>query len=247
MHLELAVFDLSCLVIGLGETCSSLLRECARGAGVSISNDDARAVLGLPVRRAVAALFQTGHDLSVAARRTEYVFDAYSADLLDRFSRQGAVRTVDGAASTFAAVRALDVRIAVTTSLPRRVAEVVLGSVDWFDRELVDVAVTCDDVDEPRPRPGMILEAMGRTAVLEESRVLTLGDTPSALVEGTLARCGAIVGATYGSHSREELILRPHTHLVDDLPSLVDIVRAPAREYPFSMDRVSLVALDVPG
>ncbi len=53
---------------------------------------------------------------------------------------------------------------------------------------------------------------------------MKVGATPADLAEGTIGRCGAVVGLTSGSHGRDELVLRPHTHLVDRMVSLLDVL-----------------------
>jgi phosphoglycolate phosphatase-like HAD superfamily hydrolase len=115
-------------------------------------------------------------------------------------------------------------RIAIATVMPPSVRDALASGLSWFDRGLVDTLVGAEQVDAPRPQPGMILEAMMRTGVVDAKRVIKLGDTPADLAEGTLAGCGMVVGLTRGLYSGGELLLRPHTHLIEQLPALLDLV-----------------------
>ena len=221
---QLVVVDLLSTVQKTAEVCAQLLASALRAEGVDATGEEVRSVLGLPLRRAVSALSRTGSGLSAEARRHDRVHDAVVAGLRDHYSSQGAVREVAGASRAFAGLRAQGLRLAVVTNLPRSVAGVILGSLEWHDRGLVDTVVRCEEVEDPRPQPGMVYEAMRRTAVVDAARVVKAGQTPADLAEGALAGCGAVVGLTHGSHAHHELRLRPHTHLIDRLETLADII-----------------------
>jgi|GEM_PF-263121 len=221
---QLVVIDLMCLVEGAGETLTRMLRSTLRAERIDVAPDDVRAVLGLPVRRATAALLQTGMSLSASVERSDRVHDAFLAEIGEHWTGRGSIREVDGATAALCSLRAQQLRIAIGTHLPRSVVDVILANVGWYDRGLVDTSVTCDEVDDPRPHPGVILEAMRRTGLADARRVLAMGETPANLAEGTLARCGAVVGVTSGLFRRDELELRPHTHLVGRVGDVLDVI-----------------------
>jgi phosphoglycolate phosphatase-like HAD superfamily hydrolase len=60
--------------------------------------------------------------------------------------------------------------------------------------------------------------------IKDPARVAKVGDTPADLQEGTNASCGWVIGLTSGSHTRTELAAHPHTHLVDDLWDVVQVI-----------------------
>lgn len=226
MSLDLAVVDLSSVITNSGRTTVRVMQDALERMGVHAHDEDVRAVLGLPFRRGAAALFQTGRDLEAAVERTDRLHDELVAGLTSHYSRQGATREVEGATAMFTALRELGARVGIGTNLPASVAALILASLDWDDGRLIDVVVTCEEVDDPRPRPGVVREVMARTGRADPGRVLALGDTPACLAEGTLAKCALVVGALRGSHSREELELRPHTHLVEHLDEVTDLARS---------------------
>jgi phosphoglycolate phosphatase-like HAD superfamily hydrolase len=47
---------------------------------------------------------------------------------------------------------------------------------------------------------------------------------PADLAEGMAAGCGIVAGFTGGSDTRVELAARPHTHRLDRLPDLLEIL-----------------------
>ncbi len=241
MTVELAVVDLSCLVLGVGETCIRALLDATNRVGARVSSDDARAVLGLPLERGVSALFQS-RSREAHRPRAEAAWESVLSDLVDHYTPRRSVVEVPGARDTLAALRVSGVPVAVSSNLPSPVVASIVGGLDWHDRGLVATVVTCDEVDDPRPRPGMIVEAMRRVGARRPERVVTVGDTPAALAEGTLAPCGMVVGALYGSHRRDELELRPHTHLVERLVEVVHLVREVTQSSPKRYDAARAIA-----
>jgi phosphoglycolate phosphatase-like HAD superfamily hydrolase len=100
----------------------------------------------------------------------------------------------------------------------------VLERLGWESRGLIDASVTSDEAARGRPAADLALEAMRRLGVANPFDVAKVGDTPSDLLEGTAARCRLVIGVTSGSHTRAELEVFPHTHLVEsvaDVPKLV--------------------------
>jgi phosphoglycolate phosphatase-like HAD superfamily hydrolase len=70
----------------------------------------------------------------------------------------------------------------------------------------------------------MIFKAMKDLNIISANEVAKVGDTISDLKEGYGAKCKYVIGITTGAYTRAELEKEPHTHLVDDLLQVVDIV-----------------------
>ena len=75
-----------------------------------------------------------------------------------------------------------------------------------------------------RPFPFMIERAMKLTATDDPQKVCKVGDTPTDLLEGENARCGYNIAVTNGTHDKEELKKYPHTHLIDSLSELTNVL-----------------------
>lgn len=54
-----------------------------------------------------------------------------------------------------------------------------------------------------------------------------VGDTVSDLQEGSAAGCRYVIGITTGAYSAQELSKENHTHLVERLRDVIDIVDLP--------------------
>jgi phosphonatase-like hydrolase len=128
----------------------------------------------------------------------------------------------EGAVEALAALDARDVRVGFTTGFARATALPLLEQLGWADR----ILVASDEVENGRPAPDLILEAMRRAEVTDPARVGAAGDTPSDLQAADAAGCRFVVGVGHGTHTLEQLEPHPHTHLV---PTLVDLVEALGR------------------
>ena len=71
---------------------------------------------------------------------------------------------------------------------------------------------------------GLIRRAMQLMQVTDPRAVVKVGDTPSDLQSGRAAGCGLVVGVSYGTHAREELLRYEPDSVIDDLRELVQMV-----------------------
>jgi len=81
-------------------------------------------------------------------------------------------------------------------------------------------------VPRGRPHPDMIQLLMSRFEIRDPKEVAKVGDTPADLEEGTNAGCGLVIGVTQGTHSRTQLEEYPHTHLIDSVADLFQVLHA---------------------
>lgn len=70
----------------------------------------------------------------------------------------------------------------------------------------------------------MIVSLMSVLGAREPGRVAKVGDTPSDLGEGSSAGRGMVVGIVGATHARGQLMLYPHTHLIDSLLELPRLI-----------------------
>ena len=221
---ELVVTSLEGTLVDDGGAMRGALVGALRRERMLFSEDELRSVTGLSPRRAVATLVRARHGADEPTPLVERVREAFLREVIALYSRPGLLRTVPGAVAALAALRRAGVRVAIETSLPRAVANLALAAFPGHRDGPADTVVTSDELVRGRPSPEGVHEAMSRTGVASARDVMRVGDTPADLAQGTLAGCGAVVGVTYGSHTREELVLRPHTHLVDRPSEIVDLV-----------------------
>lgn len=125
-----------------------------------------------------------------------------------------------GAESSVRDLTEMGVRIAFTTGFSTSVAEMILDRMGWGNV----VRVASDQVARGRPAPDLIRECMRRTKTLDVAKVAACGDTPSDLGAGTNAGCRFVIGVGHGTHTLAELQSHPHTHLLPDLTTLVEVL-----------------------
>lgn len=142
---------------------------------------------------------------------------------LERLIHAGRVRAIPGAATVFGQLQALGVKVALATGFSARLREILLDHLAWTD--VVDLALSPEEVGRGRPAPDTILSAILRLKIDSVRNVAVAGDTVNDLLAGTRAGASVVAGVLTGAHERTALETAPHTHILDsiaDLPGLVE-------------------------
>jgi phosphonatase-like hydrolase len=128
-----------------------------------------------------------------------------------------------GAEQAFQWCREHEILMATTTGFYREISELVLQQTGWKD--FFAANISSSDVRQGRPAPYMIFRAMEAAGVVDIKQVVNVGDTPLDLQAATNAGVAGVVGVLTGAHSRDSLEREQHTHIVDsvaDLPNLLE-------------------------
>lgn len=226
MTIRLVVFDLSGTTVhDGGGVVRRHLREVLAGAGLELRDGALEGVAGLPKRTAIRTLLE-GHGRDELLGRVESLHTDFAMRMRRWYRDDPAVREVNGATATFRALRDAGIKVAIGTGFTRDVLDVVLTRMQWAGADApVEFTVASDEVKRGRPWPDAIESLRRSCGDLPAAAVAKVGDTPSDLQEGTMARCGLVVGVLTGGHSREALAEQPHDHLIDsvaELPALLD-------------------------
>lgn len=142
---------------------------------------------------------------------------------LERLIGSGSVVPIEGATATFEHLRDRGVRVALATGFSVRNRLALLNHLNWT--KLVDLALSPEDVGRGRPHPDTVLTAILRLKVEAVQAVAVVGDTANDLYCGTRAGASIVAGVLTGAHDRDTLAQAPHTHLLDsvaDLPQLIE-------------------------
>ena len=229
MAIQLVVFDMAGTTVYDGDAVNVCLRAALDAAGFTVTRDAVNGVMGLPKPEAIRQLALSG--AADPATITPALVAATHADFVARMIRyyedDPAVRGTDGATAVFQRLHAAGVKVALDTGFSRDIADIILRRFGWVRDGLVDATVTSDEVARGRPFPDLVLRAMALTGVTDPRVVAKVGDTPADLREGEAAGCGVVVGVTSGSHTRDELLPWPHTHLIEHLDELPPILGLP--------------------
>lgn len=229
MRLELVVFDMAGTTVYDGDAVNVCLRAALDAAGFAVTRDDVNAVMGLPKPEAIRhlAMGRAGDRATISPALVAVIHEDFVARMIRHYREDPEVRPCDGAEALFARLHRAGVKIALDTGFSRDIADIILQRFGWARDGLVDVTVTSDEVPRGRPFPDMIRRAMELTGVGDVGHVAKVGDTPADLREGLAAGCTFVVGVTSGSHTREELLAFPHTHLIAHLSELAVVFGLP--------------------
>jgi phosphonatase-like hydrolase len=225
MTLELVVFDMAGTTIADGDAVNRCLRQALGASGVVVSPDAVNAVMGIPKPEAIRRLLQQSSGSPVGADRVAFIHADFATRMRATYESDPSIGEVPGMGRLFAALRREGVKVALDTGFSRDIADILLGRLGWGTQGVLDATITSDEVARGRPAPEMIERLMHHVGVHELQRVAKVGDTPADLEQGMRARCGLVIGVTWGTHSRAQLARLPHTHLVDTVDELARALR----------------------
>lgn len=179
--------------------------EAFAALGVTISNQQARAPMGLPKwqhiqtitrMEPVAEAWQAVYGHRPDDSDVDAVYSRFLPLQVETVGRHSEV--IDGVLPTIAALRARGLAIASTTGYPREVMEVV-NRVAAAQGYQPDVVICAGDTPAGRPGPFMALEALVRLSISPVEAVVKVGDTVVDIEEGLNAGLWAVGVAATGN------------------------------------------------
>ncbi|QVL30080.1 HAD hydrolase-like protein [Telmatocola sphagniphila] len=226
MPIELVVCDIAGTSLEDNDAVSHCFREALSEAGLQAPSTLINSVMGihkpLAIRQIISEIGGTHKEAFLA--QADVIHHDFVKRMIDYYTHDPEVREVPGASRVFAELRAAGIKIALDTGFGRKITNVIIERLAW--KNSIDASLCSDEVLRGRPHPDLILQLMGILGVSDPKKVCKIGDTPSDLQQGTKAGCGYVVGVTQGSHTREQLMKEPHTHLIGtiaELPKLLGI------------------------
>lgn len=114
---------------------------------------------------------------------------------------------------------------AVTTSFTPEVRKAVLKHCGWT--ETFAVELSAHGSLRGHPSPDLLLGAILNLRVDSVAQVAIVGDSATDLEAGNRAGAGVIVGVRSGSAPDDSLEAAPHTHLIDSVADLFDVLKDP--------------------
>jgi phosphoglycolate phosphatase len=142
---------------------------------------------------------------------------AYDRSLSGALART-AVTAIPGATEVLAGLAESGCRIGVLTTLPRRELTAVIRAAGW--RDLINVALTADDVPRGFPSPDLALAAMLRVGVADVREIAMVQATGAAVECGRRAGASVVVGVLTGPHPAARLRAAGATHVVESVADL---------------------------
>jgi phosphoglycolate phosphatase len=222
MPVRLAVLDMA----GTTVTDAGAVEEAFQGAldamgltAAALTEDPAVYVRRTMGRSKIDVFTELlGGDRHRAAEAND-AFERVFAEAVER----GEVSAMPGAEETFAYLRDHGMRICLITGFAPSTRDLVIRTLGWEGS--VDLALSPADAGRGRPWPDMILTAVLRLRIDDVADVVVVGDTANDMLAGTRAGASMVIGVLSGAHTKAELGVARHTHLIDsvaDLPLLLD-------------------------
>lgn len=225
MAIKLVVFDMAGTTVEDSDNVHQALINGFRKYGYAIDREDANSVMGYPKPVAIRTLLDEKFKLKEnIGEQTARIHNAFVAEMIAFYENDPSVKSTRNAEETFRRLKAKGIKVCIDTGFSRDIADAIIKRLGWDKQGLLDDSVTSDEVNNGRPYPDMIFKAMKDLNIEKADEVAKVGDTVSDLKEGSSAGCKYVIGVTTGAYTREELEQEPHTHLVDDLLEVVDLV-----------------------
>jgi phosphonatase-like hydrolase len=230
MAIELIVFDLAGTTVKDNKDVHRVLQQALAIHHVAISIEDANAVMGIPKPVAIRGLLEKRYigTRTIDEAWIHEIHTVFVQTMIEFYKTDPSVGEKPGVSETFRKLKESKLKVVVDTGFDRQITDPLLDRLGWKKAALIDASVTSDEVDRGRPFPDMIFRAMELTGVQNSSRVAKVGDTASDLQEGNAAGCSLVIGVTTGAFSREELSKEKHTHLIENVHEVLEIIRTVA-------------------
>ena len=217
VSLRLAMFDCDGTLVDSQHTIFAAVRAAFESCGVAPPEPaQARAVIGLPLAEAMAALVppDAAFDSRLLAARYKEAFAAARA------RPDFAEPLFPGALAALAALAADGYLLGVATGKGRRGLETTLGRHGLLDRF---ATIQTSDSGPGKPHPAMLLRAIAETGV-EPACCVMIGDTTFDVRMARAARAKAL-GVAWGYHGVDELAAAGAQAIVESFAELPAAVR----------------------
>lgn len=225
--IQLVVFDLAGTTVHDGDAVNRSFRETLATWKIEVNPTAVNAVMGLPKPEAIRILldqFGRSRGIEPTAKNIDAIHDDFTRRMIAYYATAPDVREIPGAGEAFLKLRQAGVKVALNTGFFRPIVDALLARLGWRVPETIDAVVTSDSVPHGRPHPDMIHRAMQLLGVVDPRFVAKVGDTQVDLEEGTNAGCGLVVGVTTGASTREQLSAYPHTHIVESVAEVPQLI-----------------------
>jgi phosphoglycolate phosphatase len=220
--ITLAVLDMAGTTVSDGGVVEAAFVEALAGMGFDPDGPElaphleyVRRTMGQSKIEVFTAVFEGDERRAIEAnRRFEEAFDAAVS--------RGEVGALPGAETALGALRAMGVRICLTTGFSRPTREQIIDVLGW--RDLIDLSLSPETGIRGRPYPDLILTALMRLDIDDVRSVAVAGDTTSDIVSGHRAGAAVVAGVLTGAHDRTRLSEASPSHIlasIEELPGVL--------------------------
>jgi phosphonatase-like hydrolase len=224
MAIRLVVCDVAGTTVR-GGAVQQAMRSAIANAGLELRDGAMAGVTGMSKPQAIRTLLE-GHGRNELIERTDEIHADFVSRMCRYYRSDPGVAPIDGALQAFAALRDAGVVVALNTGFSRVILDEVLARLGWVGAASpIDHTIASDEVSRGRPHPDMIDALRTRVGGLAPAQVAKVGDTPIDLYEGTMAKCGFVVGVLSGAHDLDSLRQHPNDALIQSIAQLPALLR----------------------
>ena len=219
-RIKLVVFDIACTIIEDHGEVVRAFAKALRENGISFAEDELKKWKGASKREVIRYFVERVEPKEDVESKVEASYRRFRSELEGCYMER--LVPIAGAVETFRWCRDHDILLATTTGFYREISDLVLNQTGW--RDFFAANISSSDVREGRPAPYMIFHAMETTGVKSVKDVINVGDTPLDLQSGSNAGVAGVVGVLTGAHDRESLQAAPHTHVINSVAELPQLI-----------------------
>jgi len=181
--------------------------------------DEARKAISARMGRPTLVVLTEVLGDPVVAEEATWAFDDSVLEEIPAFA------AVDGADDVLDQLATDGIKLAVTTSFSSDVRKAALRQLGWSQRFAAELAATGHR--RGHPAPDLLLEAILNLRIDSVAQVAIVGDSPADLEAGNRAGAGLVIGVRSGTHDEAALRAAPHTHIVDSVADVPQVLAAP--------------------
>ena len=228
--IELVVFDMAGTTVDEDNVVYKTVRAAINAKGYDFTQEQVQAAGAGKEKsqaiRDVLALDGTTHSEDEVAE----IFADFRSGLKQAYLDLE-LREQPGALATFSSLRDRGIKVVLNTGYDRATAEGLIAKLGWTIGNEIDGLVTASDVENGRPAPDMIHQAMKLTGISTSSTVAKIGDSQIDIEEGKNAKCGWTFGITTGAQTAQQLQIAEPNRILNQLSEILEYVETASQAH----------------
>lgn len=226
MNIKLVVFDMAGTTVKDKNNVGFALMDALADEGLHTEIEEINQVMGYPKPIAIEKLLELkcSDKSEITPEYIQEIHQNFVGKMVSHYQSSEEVAEKKGAQRTFEILQEAGIKVGIDTGFSREIANTIFERLGWKEGETFDFSVTSDEVENGRPYPDMIYSLMEKAGIDDSMEVAKVGDTGSDMMQGKAAGCALVIGVTTGSWQKEDLAKEYHTHLIEELSEILDII-----------------------
>ena len=225
MSIQLVVFDIAGTTLYDDDFVNIAFRNAMQSSGYEVTQREVNDVMGLKKPQAIRMMLEKRMPAeNITEQMIDDIHHVFLKNMIDFYKNDPDIREIGGASNVFRILKENGIKVALDTGFSRDITQTIIDRIGWERDGLIDASVCSDEVPAGRPHPYMIEKIMQQLGINDVKAIAKVGDTPSDLEEGNNTGTRFVIGVTSGAYTKEELLQYPHTHIVNSVNDILEIV-----------------------